>query len=74
MFEKVQERAMTTLSIPDMTCRHCEASVIAALTPLSDGVTVDLATHTAAVMPKAPDEELIAALARIGFPASVIAA
>lgn len=64
---------MTVLSIPDMTCRHCEASVIAALTPLADEVSVDLAGQTAALVTKAPDEALIAALARIGFPARVIA-
>ena len=65
---------MTTLSIPDMTCNHCKASVIAALTPLADGVTVDLAAQTADVTPDASPEALIAALARIGFPARVIAA
>ncbi len=65
---------MTTLSIPDMTCGHCKASVLAALTPLADGVTVDLDAKTAAVTPRAPVEALIAALARIGFPASVLSA
>ena len=65
---------MTTLSIPDMTCRHCEASVIAVLAPLADDVTVDLALQTAALTLRAPPEALIAALAGIGFPAHVIAA
>lgn len=65
---------MTTLSIPDMTCGHCEASVLAVLAPLADSVTVDLAAKTAAVTPTVPTETLIAALARIGFPASVVAA
>jgi copper chaperone len=69
-----QETAMTTLSIPDMTCGHCKASVVAVLTPLADDVTVDLAARTVAVTPKAPTDALIAALARIGFPASVMAA
>jgi copper chaperone len=64
---------MTVLSIPDMTCGHCEASVIAALTPLADGVSVDLAAKTALLTPKAAPDALIAALARIGFPASVVA-
>jgi copper chaperone len=65
---------MTTLSIPDMTCSHCKASVLAALTPLADSVTVDLATQTVVLAPNAPAEALIAALARIGFPASVVMA
>jgi copper chaperone len=64
---------MTTLSIPDMSCRHCEASVLAALAPLAEGVTVDLATRTAALTTKAPPEALIAALDQIGFPASILA-
>lgn len=64
---------MTVLSIPDMTCRHCEASVLAALTPLAGGVSVDLSAQTAVLVKAAPPEDLIAALDRIGFPARVIA-
>jgi copper chaperone len=63
---------MTTLSIPDMTCGHCKTSVLAALAPLTDGVSVDLSTRTASVTPGVPNEALLSALARIGFPASVI--
>lgn len=63
---------MTTLSIPDMTCGHCKASVLTALAPLADGVSVDLPNRTAAVTPGVPPEAMLAALARIGFSASVI--
>jgi copper chaperone CopZ len=30
-----KENAMTLLSVPDMSCGHCKASVEAALTPLA---------------------------------------
>lgn len=65
---------MTTLSIPEMNCRHCEASVVAALTPLSGAVRVDLANRTAVLTASADPDALIAALARIGFDAAVVAA
>jgi copper chaperone len=66
------EVAMTILSIPDMTCAHCEASVIAALRPLAEEVHVDLAARTAELTAPAPSDQLIAALDRIGFPARII--
>lgn len=67
---------MTTLSIPDMHCEGCTASVARALTPIEgvSGVIVDLGTHTATVTGDAATEKLIAALGRIGFPASVASA
>ncbi len=66
---------MTTLSVPDMTCGHCRASVTDALSRLSgtDTVDVDLTTKTVRVEGSAPDDALIRALDEIGFPATVIA-
>lgn len=60
------------LSIPDMTCGHCRASVTQALTTLDPGakVAVDLTARTARVETTAPPETVIAALAAIGFEAT----
>lgn len=65
---------MTVLSIPDMTCGHCRASVEGAIAALPGirSVTVDLASRLARVEGEARTESLIAALDQIGFPASVI--
>lgn len=64
---------MTTLSIPDMTCGHCKASVEQALGQLPgvQKITVDLSARIARVDGPAAPAELVAALDRIGFPASV---
>ncbi len=61
---------MITLSVPDMSCGHCKASVEAALAPLTARVTVDLPARTVSAE-GAPAETLVRALAAIGFPASV---
>jgi len=65
---------MTRLSIPDMTCGHCKASVESALAALGDAgsVTVDLASKTATTTGPAAPERLVKALDEVGFPASVI--
>ncbi|WP_434612778.1 heavy-metal-associated domain-containing protein [Tabrizicola sp. M-4] len=65
---------MTTLSIPDMTCGHCKASVEAALAALGDAgtVTVDLAAKTATTSGPAAPAALIKALDEVGFPAKVV--
>ncbi|MGB8812616.1 MAG: heavy metal-associated domain-containing protein [Paracoccaceae bacterium] len=64
---------MTTLSIPDMTCGHCRASVESAIGPLPgvEKVTVDLANRTAQITGPATPASLIAALDQIGFPAQI---
>ena len=62
---------MTTLSVPDMSCGHCKASVEAALAPLAATVTVDLPARQVRAEGAAP-ESLIAALANAGFPATVV--
>lgn len=59
------------LSIPDMTCGHCRASVTRALTELDPQarVEVDLPARTARVETSAPLQTVIAALGAIGFEA-----
>lgn len=64
---------MTTLSVPDMTCSHCKATVESALGTLSgvEEVTVDLSTRKVRIAGPAPASALIAALDHAGYPASV---
>ena len=66
---------MTLLSIPDMTCGHCRASVESALSALPETgvITVDLPAHRVSVSGPAPADRLLAALDEIGFPAEVVA-
>lgn len=66
---------MTTLSIPDMSCGHCRASVEQALGQLPgvEKISVDLTRRTAKIEGPASPAALIAALDRIGFPAQVAA-
>jgi len=64
---------MTLLSVPDMSCGHCKASVEAALTPLPGmaPISVDLAQRQVSVA--GPAAEAVKALAAIGFPATAVA-
>ncbi|MGB4826544.1 MAG: heavy-metal-associated domain-containing protein [Paracoccaceae bacterium] len=62
---------MTTLSVPDMSCGHCKASIEAALAPIAAKVTVDLPARQVHAE-GAPPEALIKALDAIGFPASLL--
>jgi copper chaperone len=66
---------MTTLSIPDMSCAHCKASVETALAavPGSGAVSVQLAERRAVADGPAPSAALLAALAAAGYPATVVA-
>jgi len=66
---------MTRLSVPDMSCDHCKASVTAALSALPDSgtITVDLDRGEVTVGGPSHPDPLIAALASIGFPARLIA-
>ena len=63
---------MTTLSIPDMSCAHCKMTVETALAKVPDAgtVTVDLASHSATVTGPAAASALIAALDKVGYPAT----
>lgn len=67
---------MTLLSVPDMSCGHCKASVTQALSALpgTDAITVDLATRQVEVAGNTDPEIILASLNAIGFPAQVIAA
>ena len=64
---------MTTLSVPDMSCSHCKASVEAALgaVPQAGAVKVDLSTRKVEVTGHAPAADLIQALDAAGYPATV---
>lgn len=64
---------MTLLSVPDMSCGHCKASVEAALAPLPGmaPVEVDLAKRQVTVA--GPAAEAVKALDAIGFPAREVA-
>lgn len=64
---------MTTLSIPDMSCGHCRASITQALQPLPgvEAITFDADNRTAEITGPVAAATLIAALDQIGFPAKV---
>lgn len=63
---------MTRLSVPDMSCGHCKASVEAALAAVPDAgaVRVDLASRTVEVEGPAAIPALLSALDAAGYPAS----
>ena len=67
---------MLTLSVPDMSCGHCKASVEAALSALSDAgtITVDLPARRVVLSGDAAPQGVLAALDAVGFPAQVVAA
>lgn len=64
---------MTRLSVPDMSCNHCKATIEAALgsVPETGTVKVDLTTRQVEVTGPAPADALIQALDQAGYPASV---
>ncbi len=64
---------MTKLSIPDMSCGHCRASISQALEgiPGVAAITFDQDNRTAQIDGTAAPGTLIAALNQIGFPATV---
>jgi copper chaperone len=67
---------MTLLSVPDISCNHCKASITSALSALAGtaAVNVDLAKREVQVEGSTPASAILAALDQIGFPASVISA
>lgn len=67
---------MTLLSVPDMSCGHCKASVEDALSriPGAAPVTVNLPERQVEVGGPAAPEVLVKALDEIGFPASLVTA
>jgi copper chaperone len=64
---------MTSLSIPDMNCSHCKATVEAALAavPGARDVQVDLASRRVSVDGEASTPALLAALDAVGYSAQV---
>lgn len=70
------EDNMITLSIPDMSCGHCKASVESALAPLAGvkSITVDLTSRQVQINGTPQTDALLASLDEIGFPATLISA
>jgi copper chaperone len=62
---------MLKLSVPDMSCGGCKASVEKVLGPLAgpEGLTIDMAARQVAFHGPVDADRMIAALDRIGFPA-----
>ena len=65
---------MINLSVPDMSCNHCKATVEAALAGVDPTakVVVDLATHRVEVTTTATKAALIAALDGAGYAAQAV--
>jgi copper chaperone len=65
---------MTLLSVPDMTCGHCRASVESALAPLPGmaAVTVDLPARQVKAEGDTAPQAMLEALQTIGFHAAII--
>lgn len=63
---------MIRLSVPDMNCGHCKASVEQAIASLDAGATVraDISQRLVEVETALPAPALIEALDEIGFPAA----
>ncbi|WP_417627526.1 heavy-metal-associated domain-containing protein [Pararhodobacter aggregans] len=61
-----------TLSVPDMSCGHCRASIDSAVTPLGAKTDFDMSQRRVTVTGEATPEAVIAALDRIGFPAEPV--
>ncbi|NEY89169.1 heavy-metal-associated domain-containing protein [Tabrizicola oligotrophica] len=64
---------MTLLSVPDMSCGHCKASVEAALAPLPGMAPVEVDLTKRQVTVAGPASEAVKALDAIGFPAREVA-
>jgi copper chaperone len=65
---------MLTLSVPDMTCGHCRASVEAAIARLDPAaaVAVDLTARRVTVATQVPAAAVVAALDRAGYSAAPV--
>ena len=59
-----------TLSVPDMSCGHCRASITEALQGLGASGEFDMEARRVTVQGAAPQPQVIAALDAIGFPAA----
>lgn len=62
------------LSVPDMNCGHCKASItnaIAALDPLA-GLDIDLGAKTVTVSSTKSEADVVASLQGAGFQSTVL--
>jgi copper chaperone len=60
-----------TLSVPDMSCGHCRASIEAALAPLGAVTGFDMPAREVTVKSGPAPAQVQAALSAIGFSAQV---
>ena len=63
---------MIKLSIPDMSCGHCEKAIREAVKELDEDarITVDLGSRTVDIETARPREDVSVAIARAGYPNS----
>lgn len=61
-----------TLSVPDMSCGHCRASIESAVAPLGARAAFDMDRRHVTLTGEATPQAVIAALDRIGFPAETV--
>ncbi|EKE43099.1 hypothetical protein OCGS_2690 [Oceaniovalibus guishaninsula JLT2003] len=66
---------MTRLTVPDMTCGHCKASIAAAIEALDPAarLEIDLPGRRVEVRSAASDDAILSALRARGFDASLTA-
>lgn len=65
---------MTTLSIPDMSCGHCKATVEKAIKAIDPAATLDfdMTARTVAVQSAAATDAMRAALMTAGYEATAV--
>jgi copper chaperone len=63
---------MTTLSIPDMSCGHCKATIEKAIKVLDPAATLDfdMAARTVTLQTRAGPEAIQTALSSVGYAAT----
>lgn len=62
-----------TLSVPDMSCGHCRASIDAALTPLGAKAEFDMPARKVTISGAIQPDAAVKALDAIGFDAQPVA-
>lgn len=63
---------MLKLSVPDMSCNHCKKTIEETIDALDDAADIefDMDARTIETDAVAKEEDIVAALATAGFPAS----